>query len=56
MLVEFGIGITAWREGLDLQAMHQAADKALYVDKRGRHSARRRLEKPDPEPEKTPTA
>src|SRR5205814_253121 len=41
--VEFSIGITAWRQGLDWQAMYQAADKALYVDKRRRHSARKRL-------------
>ena len=42
--VEFSIGITAWRPGLDWQAMYQAADKALYVDKRRRHAAKRRLE------------
>ena len=42
--VEFSIGITAWRPGLDWQAMYQSADKALYVDKRRRHSAKRRLE------------
>jgi diguanylate cyclase (GGDEF)-like protein len=53
--VEFSIGITAWRSGLDWQAMYQAADKALYVDKRRRHAAKKRLEKPRPEPEKTPT-
>ena len=41
--VEFSIGITAWRQGLDWQAMYQAADKALYVDKRRRHSAKKRL-------------
>ncbi|HKW69571.1 MAG TPA: sensor domain-containing diguanylate cyclase [Candidatus Dormibacteraeota bacterium] len=41
--VEFSIGITAWRQGLDWQAMYQAADKALYVDKRRRHSVRKRL-------------
>src|SRR5881628_2769216 len=53
--VEFSIGITAWRQGLDWQAMYQAADKALYVDKRRRHAARKRLEKREPEREKTPT-
>ncbi len=42
--VEFSIGITAWRQGLDWQAMYQAADKALYVDKRRRHAAKKRLE------------
>jgi diguanylate cyclase (GGDEF)-like protein len=42
--VEFSIGITAWRPGLDWQAMYQAADKALYVDKRRRHAAKKRLE------------
>ncbi|HVH63828.1 MAG TPA: GGDEF domain-containing protein [Candidatus Dormibacteraeota bacterium] len=41
--VEFSIGITAWRPGMDWQAMYMAADKALYVDKRRRHSARKRL-------------
>ena len=41
--VEFSIGIAAWRQGLDWQAMYQAADKALYVDKRRRHAARKRL-------------
>ncbi|HKW08091.1 MAG TPA: GGDEF domain-containing protein [Candidatus Dormibacteraeota bacterium] len=51
--VEFSIGITAWRQGLDWQAMYQAADKALYVDKRRRHSAKKRLERPQPEPTAT---
>lgn len=41
--VEFSIGITAWRSGLDWQAMYQSADKALYVDKRRRHAAKKRL-------------
>src|SRR6266540_3915782 len=41
--VEFSIGITAWRQGLDWQAMYQSADKALYVDKRRRHAAKKRL-------------
>src|SRR5579872_3242279 len=41
--VEFSIGITAWRQGLDWQAMYMAADKALYVDKRRRHAVRKRL-------------
>jgi diguanylate cyclase (GGDEF)-like protein len=52
--VEFSIGITAWRQGLDWQAMYQAADKALYVDKRRRHAAKKRLERPQPEPTATP--
>ena len=51
--VEFSIGITAWRQGLDWQAMYQAADKALYVDKRRRHAAKKRLERPLPEPTTT---
>src|SRR5207302_10919973 len=41
--VGFSIGITAWRQGLDWQAMYQSADKALYVDKRRRHAAKKRL-------------
>ena len=41
--VEFSIGITAWRPGMDWQAMYQVADKALYVDKRRRQAGRRRL-------------
>ena len=41
--VEFSIGITAWRQGMDWQAMYQMADKHLYVDKRRRHSAKKRL-------------
>jgi diguanylate cyclase (GGDEF)-like protein len=41
--VEFSIGITAWRPGMDWQAMYQMADKHLYVDKRRRHSAKKRL-------------
>ena len=51
--VEFSIGITAWRQGLDWQAMYQSADKALYVDKRRRHSAKKRLGQT---PVKTPTS
>src|ERR1700681_642863 len=38
--VQFSIGITAWRSGMDWQAMYQVADKALYVDKRRRHAGR----------------
>ncbi len=41
--VQFSIGITAWRPGMDWQAMYQVADKALYVDKRRRHATRRKL-------------
>jgi diguanylate cyclase (GGDEF)-like protein len=41
--VEFSIGITAWRPGMDWQAMYQVADKQLYVDKRRRHSVKKRL-------------
>jgi diguanylate cyclase (GGDEF)-like protein len=41
--VEFSIGITAWRIGMDWQAMYQLADKALYVDKRRRHAVKKRL-------------
>ena len=51
--VEFSIGITAWRLGLDWQAMYQSADKALYVDKRRRHAAKKRLERAEPVPDKT---
>jgi diguanylate cyclase (GGDEF)-like protein len=51
--VEFSIGIAAWRQGLDWQAMYQSADKALYVDKRRRHSAKKRLGET---PVKTPTS
>ena len=48
--VEFSIGITAWRQGMDWQAMYQMADKHLYVDKRRRHSAKKRLDETrDPE-------
>ena len=50
--VEFSIGITAWRQGLDWQAMYQSADKALYVDKRRRHSVKKRLGE---SPVKTPS-
>src|ERR1700730_9622010 len=39
--VQFSIGITSWRSGMDWQAMYQVADKALYVDKRRRHAGRR---------------
>ena len=38
--VQFSIGITSWRPGMDWQAMYQLADKALYVDKRRRHAGR----------------
>jgi diguanylate cyclase (GGDEF)-like protein len=41
--VEFSIGITAWKPGMDWQAMYQLADKELYADKRSRHAARRRV-------------
>jgi diguanylate cyclase (GGDEF)-like protein len=36
--VHFSIGITAWRPGMDWQAMYQLADKNLYIDKRHRHA------------------
>jgi diguanylate cyclase (GGDEF)-like protein len=36
--VQFSIGITAWRPGMDWQAMYQLADKNLYIDKRRRHA------------------
>jgi diguanylate cyclase (GGDEF)-like protein len=39
--VQFSIGITAWRPGMDWQAMYQLADKNLYIDKRRRHAARK---------------
>jgi diguanylate cyclase (GGDEF)-like protein len=41
--VEFSIGITAWKPGMDWQAMYQMADKALYVDKRRRQAGRKKL-------------
>ncbi len=41
--VEFSIGITAWRPGMDWQAMYESADKNLYVDKRRRQAARKKL-------------
>jgi diguanylate cyclase (GGDEF)-like protein len=41
--VEFSIGITAWRAGMDWQAMYESADKNLYVDKRRRQAARKKL-------------
>jgi diguanylate cyclase (GGDEF)-like protein len=41
--VEFSIGITAWRQGMDWQAMYESADKNLYVDKRRRQAARKKL-------------
>ena len=41
--VEFSIGITAWRSGMDWQAMYESADKNLYVDKRRRQAARKKL-------------
>jgi diguanylate cyclase (GGDEF)-like protein len=62
--VEFSIGITAWRIGMDWQAMYQLADKALYVDKRRRHAVKKRLAETPPDkthpfktpPVKTPTS
>jgi diguanylate cyclase (GGDEF)-like protein len=39
--VQFSIGITAWRPGMDWQAMYLIADKALYIDKRRRHAGRK---------------
>jgi len=39
--VHFSIGITAWRPGMDWQAMYQLADKNLYIDKRRRHAGRK---------------
>lgn len=41
--VEFSVGIAAWRSGMDWQAMYQAADKALYVDKRRRQAGRKQV-------------
>src|SRR2546426_826773 len=39
--VQFSIGITSWKTGMDWQAMYQVADKALYIDKRRRHAGRK---------------
>ena len=41
--VEFSIGISSWKPGMDWQAMYQTADKALYVDKRRRQIGRKVL-------------
>ncbi len=41
--VEFSIGITSWKQGMDWQAMYQTADKALYADKRRRQIGRQQL-------------
>jgi diguanylate cyclase (GGDEF)-like protein len=41
--VEFSIGISSWKPGMDWQAMYQTADKALYVDKRRRQIGRKLL-------------
>src|ERR1700680_3343584 len=41
--VEFSIGISSWKPGMDWQAMYQTADKALYVDKRRRQVGRKVL-------------
>jgi diguanylate cyclase (GGDEF)-like protein len=39
--VQFSIGITSWRPGMDWQAMYQLADKNLYIDKRRRQASRK---------------
>jgi len=39
--VQFSIGISSWKAGMDWQAMYQVADKALYIDKRRRHAGRK---------------
>jgi len=41
--VQFSIGITSWKAGMDWQAMYQIADKALYIDKRRRHAGRKAI-------------
>jgi diguanylate cyclase (GGDEF)-like protein len=41
--VEFSIGITSWKPGMDWKAMYQTADKALYVDKRRRQAGRHQI-------------
>src|SRR6202163_783524 len=41
--VEFSVGITAWKPGMDWQAIYQMADNTLYVDKRRRQAGRKRL-------------
>src|SRR6266567_1643094 len=41
--VGFSIGIAAWKPGMDWQAMYQEADKELYIDKRSRHAARKKV-------------
>ena len=39
--VEVSVGIAAWKQGQDWQAVYQAADADLYEDKRRRKTARR---------------
>jgi diguanylate cyclase (GGDEF)-like protein len=41
--VQFSIGITSWKTGMDWQAMYLVADKALYIDKRRRHAGRKAI-------------
>jgi len=41
--VEFSIGITSWKPGMDWQAMYQLADRALYVEKRRRQAGSRKV-------------
>jgi len=41
--VDFSIGIAAWKPGMDWQSMYQEADKELYIDKRSRHAARKKV-------------
>ena len=41
--VDFSIGIAAWKPGMDWQAMYREADKELYIDKRSRHAARKKV-------------
>jgi GGDEF domain-containing protein len=39
--VEVSVGIAAWRQGQDWQAVYEAADADLYEDKRRRKTVRR---------------
>ncbi len=49
--VEVSVGIAAWRQGQDWQAVYQAADSDLYEDKRRRKTVRRwRQEDHEPSP------
>jgi diguanylate cyclase (GGDEF)-like protein len=39
--VEVSVGLAAWKQGMDWQALVQVADQALYEDKRHRKEVRK---------------